>query len=410
MAQPHTREPHRSELYPGEKHCPLRAEPWSASRARAGIANLVQDSVEAFDASALWPTHPLDGDEAYGTSYYRGAGGVFWGVSFLGRQGLIELPPRWFSRELEALVQRSAGECAKYPKELDPTRSYLVGDIPLLMLLHVHQPTGLLCDQLFLRLQRASEGPVSELMWGLAGCMLATLHLHRATGQGRWLELYRTQADRLVAAGEEVEGVGYHWRPELYGQRHDGLGAVHGFAGNVVALLAGLPALSSEARSVLLQRVPEALVATAVQEGGRCNWPRSTSTERLFRVYHCHGAPGIVTSLAALPAGTSPALDALLLEAGELTYEAGPLRKGPSLCHGTAGNGFAFLKLYERTQDARWLERARQFAMHALWQVERGRELFSQGRYSLWTGDIGVALFVSECLQASARFPTIDVF
>jgi len=48
--------------------------------------------------------------------------------------------------------------------------------------------------------------------------------------------------------------------------------------------------------------------------------------------------------------------------------------------------------------------------MHALWQVERGRELFGQGRYSLCTGDIGVALDLHECLQASARFPTLDVF
>ena len=58
----------------------------------------------------------------------------------------------------------------------------------------------------------------------------------------------------------------------------------------------------------------------------------------------------------------------------------------------------------------RWLQHARQFAMHALWQVERSRELFSQGRHSLWTGDIGVAMFLNECLRESARFPTIDVF
>jgi hypothetical protein len=70
----------------------------------------------------------------------------------------------------------------------------------------------------------------------------------------------------------------------------------------------------------------------------------------------------------------------------------------------------ALLKLYQRTGDERWLHRARQLAMHALWQVERSRELFAQGRHSLWTGDIGVALFLNECLRESARFPTIDVF
>jgi DUF1680 family protein len=117
-----------------------------------------------------------------------------------------------------------------------------------------------------------------------------------------------------------------------------------------------------------------------------------------------------VTSLETFPVGVSPALDSLLLEAGQLIYEVGALRKGPSLCHGTAGNGFALLKLYQRTGDERWLHRARQFAMHALWQVERSRELFSQGRHSLWTGDMGVALFSSECLRGSARFPTVDIF
>jgi DUF1680 family protein len=71
---------------------------------------------------------------------------------------------------------------------------------------------------------------------------------------------------------------------------------------------------------------------------------------------------------------------------------------------------FALLKLYQRTGDRRWLERARQFAQHALRQVERARELFAQRRHSLWTGDIGVALFLNECLHETARFPTLDVF
>jgi hypothetical protein len=36
----------------------------------------------------------------------------------------------------------------------------------------------------------------------------------------------------------------------------------------------------------------------------------------------------------------------LALGGGELTWRAGPLRKGAGLCHGTAGNGFAFLRLH----------------------------------------------------------------
>ena len=56
-----------------------------------------------------------------------------------------------------------------------------------------------------------------------------------------------------------------------------------------------------------------------------------------------------------------------------------------------------------RTGDERWLERARRFAVHALQQAE-----LTPGRYSLFTGDVGAALFASSCLNADARFPILD--
>ena len=70
-------------------------------------------------------------------------------------------------------------------------------------------------------------------------------------------------------------------------------------------------------------------------------------------------------------------------------WNAGPLRKGPGICHGTAGNGYAFLKLFHRTGDEVWLARARSFAMHAIAQSERANARYGRGRYTLWTGDPG---------------------
>jgi hypothetical protein len=108
----------------------------------------------------------------------------------------------------------------------------------------------------------------------------------------------------------------------------------------------------------------------------------------------------VITSTAAL-ATDDEAFTELLVAGGELTWRAGPIRKGPSLCHGTAGNGYAFLKLFGRTGDERWLERARAFAMHAIGQLDGAR-------FSLWTGDVGVALYLRACLDGDDRFPTID--
>ena len=94
----------------------------------------------------------------------------------------------------------------------------------------------------------------------------------------------------------------------------------------------------------------------------------------------------------------------LLLAGAELPWQTGPpgMEKGPGIRHGTAGNGYAFLKVFERTGDKRWLERARRFAVHALGQVER-----TPGRYSLWTGGVS-APFASDCLDARSRYPIFE--
>src|SRR5204862_7781302 len=119
----------------------------------------------------------------------------------------------------------------------------------------------------------------------------------------------------------------------------------------------------------------------------------------------CTGAPGVL-------AGAWDYLDEDLLLAGaELIWRAGAHgdEKGHGLCHGTSGNGFALLKAFARTGDERWLERARRFAVHALAQAERIATANGRRRYSLFTGDVGTALFAAACLDLDARFPIIDV-
>ena len=127
-------------------------------------------------------------------------------------------------------------------------------------------------------------------------------------------------------------------------------------------------------------------------------------------VQHCHGAPGMINCLADLPHSVSDSLDRLLIQGGELTWKAGPLVKGSNLCHGTAGNGYAFLKLYQRTKNAMRLERARAFAMHAIRQYERHAKQYGQLRYSLWTGDLGLAIYLWDCVTQEPKIPTMDIF
>ena len=47
--------------------------------------------------------------------------------------------------------------------------------------------------------------------------------------------------------------------------------------------------------------------------------------------------------------------------------------------------------------------------MTAIAQYREARQRYGRGRYSLWTGDIGLAIYLSDCLRATAGFPTVDI-
>jgi hypothetical protein len=57
-----------------------------------------------------------------------------------------------------------------------------------------------------------------------------------------------------------------------------------------------------------------------------------------------------------------------------------------------------------------WLARARDFAMTAIAQCREARARHGRGRYSFWTGDVGLAVYLWDCLSVQPRFPTVDVF
>jgi hypothetical protein len=225
------------------------------------------------------------------------------------------------------------------------------------------------------------------------------------TGDERWEDAWRDLAESVWA---QRDGDGL-WTHRLYGEEYRGLGPPHGVVGNVLALLGGADWLGTERRELLARETADVLARSAFVEGNLANWPGAvreelSGSDGQIRVQWCTGAPGVVISAA-------PYLDEELLLAGaELGWRAGPhgMEKGPCLCHGTAGNGYGFLKAFERMGDELWLERARRFAVHALEQVARGRTERGRGRYSLWTGDVGVALFAADCLDERARFPVLD--
>ena len=199
------------------------------------------------------------------------------------------------------------------------------------------------------------------------------------------------------------------WTQDIYGKHARFLGLVHGFAGNILALIKGWHWLSTEQQKLTSDIATEMMIATAKRSERGANWGADANQpDAPLLCQICHGAPGIVTGFAEAPFST-PDFERLLLEGGELTWVAGPVNKGSNFCHGTGGNAYAFLKLYRRTRDRRWLSRPR-FRHDGHRAMARGaRGDTGKDRYTLWTGYLGFAVCLWGCITGDPQFPGLDV-
>lgn len=391
-------------LYTPELFEPLTETGWDAQSAARRIREIVADADKALRGpNLLWKANDWDG--WHGTSpmknLYVGSAGVLWALDRLRRLGHAETQLDLAALALQTLeLFRSRPDYMKgmkLPAQRDS--SLACGEAGILLVAWRLAPHSGLEDAIYERVRANADNEVEEVMWGSPGTLLAAQAMFEWTGDERWHAAWDESADALLAR-RNADGL---WTQRMYGQEFEGLQPWHGLVGNVHALRA----LFDEARERrLLRDTAAALERTAVLENGHANWPyrvrpELASPDGTIRMQFCTGSPGVVAT------ASDYLEEELLLAGAELAWDAGPpgMEKGPALCHGTAGTGYAFLKLFERTRDERWLERARRFAMHALEQVERRNE----GRYSLWTGDIGAALFAADCIDVRTEIPVFDV-
>src|SRR6266498_2519559 len=336
-----------------EAHEALVDESWSADRVRTAIASIVADAERAFDDG--WPTHPQDVDEDDDAStrfrtVFLGGAGVVDALHRLARRGFVEL-----RRDYVPYLERSLEAQPDFP-DPDAERSLWMGETGIRLVLQRLVPSQANLERLSELIAANERDERCELMWGSPGTILA----------GRELGLDVTASIAWLQGRRDAEGL---WTQQLYGKRTRYLGPAHGFAGCVLAL-GDVAAIS------------ETLDRFAVEEDGFVNWPPvagmrlDANGDGQIRTQWCHGAPGIIAMLAHI-------LDEeLAVAGGELAWRAGPLRKGANLCHGTAGNGYAFLTLIERT-----------------------RSHYGRGHHTLWTGDLGTALYLADCVDGEGKLP-----
>jgi hypothetical protein len=339
-------------IFNPERHEPMTRQPWNERLVRHAITEILDEAIAAGP--------PEEGPWSAGV--YEGVAGSVYALRTLGK------PVDWPLR---------AGEGVGFG-EGEVGIALVAGDR----------------ERFRAAASACIDDPWNELLFGAAGALVAA----RLLGEE---DVARAAIGRLWSTWSFDSKA----RACLWTQRWDDksaqfFGFAHGLVGNAYALLSAARFQTLDHQAELMHRVVEALERTALRKGKLVNWlPGADSGANEVRVQWCHGAPGVVCALAGAP--SQRRLDALLLAAGELVWEAGPIRGNAGLCHGTAGNGWAFLKLNRRTRDRKWLGRARRFAMHAIEQ--------RTGERGLWDGDLGLALYLRACIDADDRWPLLDV-
>jgi Lanthionine synthetase C-like protein len=368
----------RNGLYDPAEHRPLEGSAWSDGAARAAIEEIVADVVEAYRGTEqLWPNdaNDLEGmPDVPLRNVYLGAAGVAWAIDLLAQDELCERPP-WLAELARSLGAgyRAAPELTEI--EPPPAASLMFGESGIRLAAEAILRDGSQLDGLIDCVNRNARSKTLELCWGSPGTLVAALQLWRQTAEPRWRDAWLDSAAWLIDQWHDEV-----WVQDLYGDQSRYTGAGHGFEMRKLALTK--------------DRVTQWPPLLGVKDGRR-------------PVQWCHGAPGFVTSLAPVLA-PGEETERLLTTGGELTWRAGPLVKSAGLCHGTAGNAYALLALWTRTEGELWFERARSFAMDAVADVRRRHQAAGRGRYTLFTGDLGVALLLRSLLVADPTFPFVE--
>ena len=348
--------------------------------------------------SASCSKHPL----------YDGACGVLWALDYLEAVEAAALS-RSHAVDLDELLARNR---ALLEAATEPNRaSFLLGDTPIRMLSFGAAPTDDVAQALDALIAGNTGHPARELMLGSPGTLLAALSLYERTGNKRWSDLFRLTAGRLWSQLE--------WSPER----------------DVFLLDAAVvrPALHlSWCRARF--RGYRLAIGPGAQPAGRRRMGRPGGLHRQYgaargRSTRC--ARQLVAGARRRERCSKEAASVLPWSAGLRHLSRKPAehgarrlaarRGGDHLGGGTAHQGFQPVSwhrrqwirlcgLYQRTHDSMWLQRARSFAMHGIAQTEDGAHTHGQFRYSLWTGDLGFAIYLWDCLRAQAQFPTLDVF
>uniref|UniRef100_K7G404 Glutathione S-transferase LANCL1 n=1 Tax=Pelodiscus sinensis TaxID=13735 RepID=K7G404_PELSI len=267
------------------------------------------------------------------------------------------------------------------------------------------------CITRLLQLHKLDPQASDEMLYGRMGYLYALLFVNKHFGEEKIPQNYIQEVcDAVVASGESLakrrnfankSPLMYEWYQEYY------VGAAHGLAGIYYYLMQpGLGVSQVKLHNTVKPSVD--YVCQMKYPSG--NYPPCIDDTRDLLVHWCHGAPGVVYMLTqAYKVFAEQRYLSDALQCTDVIWQWGLLKKGYGLCHGTAGNAYAFLLLYNLTQDTKYLYRACKFAEWCLSYGQHGCRT-PDTPFSLFEGMAGTIYFLADLLvPTKAKFPAFEL-
>ena len=244
----------------------------------------------------------------------------------------------------------------------------------------------------------------SELMYGCAGYLYALLFVKHYLPDSIDDRLITRVASHIISKGKEgakscpPATLQYSWHDKYY------LGAAHGLAGILHTLLQSTAVTDEELHLTISPSVSYLLA----QRHPSNNLRSSLGSQLDERVQWCHGSPGLVPLLTEMHARLGGGFLQEALRSATPVWQRGLLRKGHGLCHGTLGNAYTFLDMYQRTEDPSWLSKTVHYTEWSMNCTDVAKPY--EKDMKLFDGLAGVIYFYCDMLKPkSAAFPGFQV-
>lgn len=266
---------------------------------------------------------------------------------------------------------------------------------------------------------RSMSYDADEVLVGRAGYLSGAYWLNQVISPKPIAnEIIEDVCNILIERGREYSKAHKAPLPLMY-EYHDSdyLGAAHGLC-SILHMILESPWFNLNNGSfnnipkTKLNDIKQSVAYFASIQDADGNFPTRLFNSNKKLIHWCHGCSGAIYLLAkAFLLFKEESYLEGCRKCADSIWRHGLLRKGPGICHGIAGNGYAFLLMYRLTGERKYIYRASKFMDFLSTDTFLDGARTPDRPYSLYEGLAGTVCFLVDFLNPqTSYFPFMDIF